>query len=155
MVRLNSTHVLLTGGKDPYTSKSGYAASYIHSKATGFVPVEDMNTPRHSHACGLVDGNKAFVVAGSDGFTDIAGKTSEYFSLETLKWHEGPSIPGDTWGGEMVSWNNRTYFLGHKDILELVKSENVWEWLKVGEMRIKRRFFKAFAMKAEDCMGWN
>jgi hypothetical protein len=155
MVRLNSTHVLLTGGKDPYTSKSGYAASYIHSKATGFVPVEDMNTPRHSHACGLVDGNKAFVVAGSDGFTDIAGKTSEYFSLETLKWHEGPSIPGDTWGGEMVSWNNRTYFLGHKDILELVKSGNVWEWLKVGEMRIKRRFFKAFAMKAEDCMGWN
>jgi len=161
LVRLNYTHVFLTGGID----ESGYtAASYFYSKATGFVKAPDMLENRARHACGLHHDGRFVFVAGGDGvgYDYEVGKSSEYFDLETLTWHNGPSVDTYDFGYHLVSWGSHTYCIGRKMIWELVvtgvNEDNVsleWEWVVVGETESNRSFnFQAFLVSYEDCKSW-
>ena len=58
LVKLNSSHVFLTGGKT--------ASSYIYSRTIGFIRQGDMGTPRYRHAC-TFHGDKVWVAGGTTG----------------------------------------------------------------------------------------
>ena len=159
LVRLNYTHVFLTGGFD----ESGYtAASYFYSKATGFLRAPDMLGKRVRHACGLHDGRFVFVAGGDGDDWKITKKSSEYFDLETLTWHKGPSVDTYDFGLHLVSWGSRTYCIGRTKIWELVVTGEdeddgslEWEWVVVGETETDRRSnFQAFLVSYEDCKSW-
>jgi len=160
LVRLNHTHVFLTGGFD---GGSYTAASYFYSKATGFLKAPDMLGKRVRHSCGLHDGRFVIVAGGDGDDRQKTKKSSQYFNLETLTWHEGPSVDTYDFGQHLVSWGSHTYCIGRKIIWELVKSaeddegnvEHIWEWVKVGETESDRRFnFQAFLVSSQDCRGW-
>ena len=151
LVRLNSTHVFLTGGTLDYEPRAPETYSaYFYSKETGFVKAEDMPTPRGRHACGLHQGQ--VVVAGGWG----GGKqTSDYFSLDTQTWHSGPKLSrkqGYARTADFVSWNNRAFWVGEKWIWELTGDDTTsWKWETVVEMETNRNDFKAFVIPAEYC----
>ena len=60
IVKLNSTHFLLTGGYNGTTQKT----AYTFSKTTGYVRQADMLTARYYHGCAM-HGNKFVFVAAS------------------------------------------------------------------------------------------
>lgn len=152
LVKLNTTHVFLTGG---YITTVGYsAASYIFSSATGFVKQSDMISARGYHACSLYSDNLVFVAGGQ--FNNI--KTTEYFSLSTLRWLPGPDLPNHAPGGKMISVMEKTLFIGgqgNKKILSLEKlllsSKDTWEWVEVAEMKTARHYFEVFQLNKNDC----
>jgi len=152
MVKINSTHVFLTIHQE----------SYLYSKDTGFVRMQDMIRYRYEHTCGLHDN----LVWAAGGLGNMAGtqESSEYFSLETLTWTEGPSITFKRGKGKyrtlgkIVTWGKRTYWIVSQNIWELVKSgessRNSWEWVKVGETEYTKTGFQVFIISSDDCTSW-
>ena len=132
LLKLNTTHVFLTGGRTGHGSDS--AACFIYSTSTGFVRVMAMSTARGYHACSLHSDNLVFVAAGRTA-TDIFTKTTEYFSLTTLDWQHGPDLPISTFGAKMITINSETLLIGgrgNKKIFKLQTSDN-WKWVEVGK----------------------
>ena len=166
LVRLNNTHVFLTGGHS--SRYNGYSrASYFYSKATGFQRAPDMRGRRRHHRCGLHDGRyvivaggsgDVFVAGGGDLYEDvwITSSSSECFDLETGTWYKGPSVDTFDFGQHLVSWGSHTYCIGWKKIWEFVKTGHVWEWVEVAEMETQRQHetFQAFLVSAQDCQDW-
>jgi hypothetical protein len=152
LVKLNTTHVFLTGG----LTGSGYsAASYIFSSANGFVKQADMISTRSHHACSLHSDNLVFVTGG---YTGSAIKTTEYFSLTTLRWLPGPDLPSPIYGGQMISVQGKTLFIGgrgNKKIFKLNKlhlsTVDWWEWVEVAETKTARYYFDVIKMNIDDC----
>jgi len=144
IVRLNSTHFFLTGGHPDQKS------AYTFSKPTGFVKQADMLTGRYYHGCAM-HGNKFVFVA--------SGTTSDYFSLETMKWLPGPVIPTSSVGGKMVTIEGTATFFGGQKIYQLEKigltTVDWWKWTEVGEMKTDRKHFDIIKMKMSDCENWN
>ena len=118
---------------------------------------------RYEHTCGLHDDNLVWA-AGGLGDRPGTQESSEYFSLETLTWTEGPSITF-TKGkgkyktlGKIVSWGKRTYWIMSQIIWELVNTGEspgiTWEWVKVGETEYTKTNFQVFIITSHDCDGW-
>jgi len=134
LVRLNSSHVLLTGGTLAWESGAPETtASYLYSQDSGFVRVNDMPTPRALHGCGVHQGE--VVVAGGWGG---GSQTSDIFSLETLTWQTGPRLSsgqGYARTADFISWNNRAFWVGEKWVWELTGAEkSSWKWETVAQM---------------------
>jgi hypothetical protein len=167
LTKLNTTHALLTGGQTTggwttggWTTGGGIsAASYLYSVGTGFVKTRNMKTGRRSHACSLHADGLVMVAGGATAYGDISN-TVEFFSLDTLQWNTGPNLPIATGGGEMMSVNGKTIFLGgfqNKKIFKLSTSDDLTTaaWTEVGEMTGGRRYFSAIKINFEDCKMWN
>jgi hypothetical protein len=150
LVKLNTTHVFLTGG---WTGTRYSAASFIYSTRTGFVRVKDMSTARTYHACSLHSDNLVFVAGGyaANGRT----KTTEYFSLTTLDWQHGQDLPISTDGAKMISVNSETLFLGGNRNKKIFKLSDNWKWEEVGEMKTPRYSFDVLKIKFSDCVKWS
>ena len=114
---------------------------------------------RFEPTCGVHD-NLVWAAGGLTGTQE----SSEYFSLETLTWSEGPSIifeSGDgkfRTPGKIVSWGKRSYWIVNQNIWELVNtgesSGNSWEWVKVGETEYTKTDFQVFIISSDDCTSW-
>ena len=154
LLKLNTTHVFLTGGRSGHGSDS--AACYIFSTYTGFVRQDDMSTARIVHACSVHLDNLVFVAGGytaPGSFTN----TTEYFSLTTLDWQHGPDLPISIGGAKMMRVNSETLLMGgtgNKKIFKLQTSDN-WKWVEVGEMKSPRSDFQVLKMKLSDCVKWS
>jgi len=146
MVKINSTHVFLTHAQE----------TYIYSKDTGFVKMQDMIRYRHEPTCGLHD-NLVWAAGGHN-----EKESSEYFSLETLTWTEGPSITFESGNGKfqtpgkIVTWGKRTYWIESQNIWELVNTgeSSSWEWVKVGQTEYTKTDFQVFIITSDDCTSW-
>ena len=151
MTRINRTHIFLVGGATSHSDRT--AAAYIYSETTGWVQTESMRVSRYWHACGLHDDNLVFVAGGYGSNT---GYTTEYFDLEDMAWYAGPSVETDTAGGEIISLEGKTYWIGQKHIWELVGKDNErnWSWEKVAEMRNGGQSSQGFLLKEKDCKYW-
>merc|ERR1712098_902302 len=149
MAKINSTHIFLSGG-EVYGTYKRNQESYIYSRATGFVQIANMIYPRIDHGCGLHDEKYIFVAGG--------GSTkSEYFDLESMTWHEGPSV-NVYWDPKMISLGSKTYLI-YDSIYELVtkeaEGEKSWDWVKVADVEHRRSSFDAVFMKTSDCKNWS
>ena len=158
LVKLNTTHALLTGG---YSSSSGHlSSSYLYSEHSGFVKQADMTHARISHGCALHSDGLVFVTGGYDG---SLVKTTEYFSLSSLTWLPGPDLPVSTYGGKMLAVDGKTFFIGgnkNKKIFQLESLAELstaawWKWVEVGELHTEKRYFDVVKMDEEDCKKWN
>ena len=152
LVKLNETHLLMAGG---YTDNGASSKSYVYSQAGGFTPQPDMITARHYHACTLF-GDNVFAVGG-DNINKV-----EYFSLSSPAWHQGPSLPVFTVGGEFLIVDDKPIFLGgvgNKKIFHLEKisalSIDWWQWLDIGEISTERAYFGAVKWNMAGCENWN
>ena len=151
LVKLNSSHVFLAGG---YGDGLKFSASYIYSRASGFIRQSDMATPRAPwhHGCAL-HGDNVWVALG-----DGSGKSSEYFSLSTSTWLPGPDLASYTNEAKLFITNGVLSLIGRWKIWQLETtggdSADDWRWAGVGEMRGYRRLFDAFKIKQKGCMTW-
>ena len=154
MTKINSTHVFLGGG-------SGGTESYIYSHATGFVQIANMARARGDHACGVL--NERYVVVAGGG-----GRESEYFSLETMTWSEGPTVDygSNPWMHKIVTQGNKMYLITDKSIFSLENADNddanEWEWVKSADLEYEGTRNKSlslsqdvFLMNTEECENWN
>ena len=157
LLKLNSSHVFLSGGISKRLGKlsSPTNASYIYSRATGFVRQGDMGTERSSHGCAL-QGDKVWVAGGFVGAT-----SSEYFSLSTSTWLPGPDLPKYEFG-RMITYDGKVTFFGYffSKIWQLeaamLDSVDGWTWVEVGETKaLKHSPWHAIKMKQKDCNNWN
>jgi len=156
MTKINSTHVFLSGGK-VYNSGGGIGSteSYIYSHATGFVQIANMARARGDHACGVLNERYVVVVAGG------GGRESEYFSLETMTWSEGPTVDygSNPWMHKIVTQGNKMYLITDKSIFTLENADNddanEWEWVKSADLEIEGYNKDVFLMDTEDCEDWN
>ena len=159
LARINSTHYFITGGADIHArdfDKGDFTFSvfsYIYN-GKEFIQVANMSRPRMDPGCGLHDDHLLFVAGGYsfEGPQDSLS-TSEYFSLKTLTWSEGPSLESNVQTGRIISTNNRTFLIGNKNIYELTKTgEDSWQWKKVKELDESNGFhFDAFLISSDDC----
>ena len=152
MAKINSTHVFLSGGilnRGPALTES-----YIYSHATGFVQIANMTWERFDHACGVLDGR--FVVVAGPGNGE-----SEYFSLETMTWSEGPTVDygSNPWMHKIVTQGNKMYLITDKNIFTLKNADNddanEWEWVKSADLEFEGYNKDVFLMDTEDCEDWN
>ena len=154
MTKINSTHVFLSGGR-VYNSGGGIGGteSYIYSNATGFVQIANMNKARGDHACGVLDGRFVVVTGGGS-------KESEYFSLETMIWNEGPTVEygNNPWNHKIVTQGNKMYLITQKNIFTLENADNddanEWEWVKSADLEYEGSGNEVILMNAEDCENW-
>jgi len=141
LVKLNSSHVFLTGGG---------AASYIYSRASGFIKLRDMSTWRYDHGCGLF-GEQVWVGGGWGG-----PKSTEYYSLSSSTWLPGPALPYQAWNGaRMITLAGKLTMIYYQEIWQLVGPGSVdgGTWVVVAAM--KTGGGAAIKMKQEDCDNWN
>ena len=112
-----------------------------------------MTFPRINPACGLLDDHFVFVTGGNFDDEFDSSETSEYFSLKTMEWKEGPSVDSEADGGKIVSKHHETYLIGNKHIYQLTKTGvERWNWKKVGDFD-ERENFAAFLITG-DCKSW-
>ena len=159
LVKINSTHYFLTGGANIHArdfDKGDFTfsvSSYIFN-GKDFIQVANMSMPRMDPGCGLYDDHLVFVAGGYNfqGSQDSLS-TSEYFSLKTLTWSEGPTLDSEVYTGRIISTNNRTFLIGNKNIYELVKTgEESWKWEKVKDLEKTNGFhFDAFLISSDNC----
>ena len=113
MLSLNRTHHILLGGSESVAVKSlgtkdtFSSSTYIYSN-NKFKEVASMATARRSHGCAVVDEN--VFIAG--GFNGDRLSSVEYFSLTSLTWHTGPSLPFSTTYARLIQIRGDLYFLG-------------------------------------------
>lgn len=157
MVKINTTHALLAGGYDEHVQGAVTSAAYIFSNDQGFVRVGDMTQPRNHAACGL-HGTSYVIMAGGQGSRN-AQLTSEYFSLDDMRWHQGPAIgkdigkdPGVS-AGKIVSTENETFLFGQFQLFQLDTDADEWKWVVVRELLNYRKFYDAFLMPSFNCRG--
>jgi len=148
---LNTTHVLLTGGKKGFNT---IADAFIYSEEDGFIKIDDMKTARSGHACYAIDDNTVLIAGG------CYGKSTEILDLTSLTWSPGPEFPDQVgeWEWESVNMigpeelgpNMKEHFLiGEEKILKLEKEEGLAKtcrWTEVGEMRYKVIRAKVFVL---------
>ena len=154
IVKINSSHVFVGGGD--FIAKNNYSLislmAFIYD-GNEFTPVANLSMPRINPACGLHEDHYVFVTGGNFDDEYDSYETSEYFSLKTMTWNEGPSFDSEADGGQILSTNNRTILIGNNYIYELIKvGEESWEWEKLG-MFDERESFDAFLI-AGDCKNW-
>ena len=166
VVKINATTVFFIA--DIGSIGTPHQVAYFYSQATGFVQTEAPKQ-RNGYACGL---HKDYVViAGGSGAVDVAYVTSEFFSLDTLTWHVGPSVEHEwkkyfykgkwqeekkmyNFAGAIFNWKGRTFWIGEMTIWELLGEFGSWQWTTVKEMDTRRGHFEAFLMTAQECSGW-
>ena len=161
MVKINTTHALLAGGYDEHVQGYATSAAYIFSNDQGFVRVGDMTQRREHAACGL-HGTSYVIMAGGQGSGSGSGSaqlTSEYFSLDDMRWHQGPAIGKDVGkdpgvsGGKIVSTENETFLFGQFQLFQLDTDADEWKWVVVRELLNYRKFYDAFLMPSFNCRG--
>jgi len=166
VVKINATTVFFVAN---IGGMKQIPAAYFYSPATGFVKTEAPG-PRNAFACGL---HKDYVViAGGNSATPGASYvSSEFFSLDTLTWHVGPSVEHEykkyiskgewqekkhmyNFNGEIFNWKGHTYWIGETTIWELLGEFGSWQWTKVKEMEVGMGQSEIFLMTAQECSGW-
>ena len=112
-----------------------------------------MATARRSHGCAVVDEN--VFIAG--GFNGDRLSSVEYFSLTSLTWHTGPSLPISTTYARLIQLRGDLYFLGgHTDggktkaiyYLETSTGKRVsnLRWKLVGNLKKPKMLFAALPL---------
>jgi len=163
MVRINATTVFFIAGDN--TREDGVA--YFYSPATGFVQTEGPQ-PRTLFACGRH--NDYVIIAGGNGAVAHPYVSTEFFSLDTLTWHTGPSVDYESkyiwngkryreqtmynYAGDIFNWKGRTFWIGELAIWELLGEFGSWQWTKVKVLENMRSKFETFLMTAQECSGW-
>jgi len=150
LVKLNTTHLLLAGGRNEEQS----AASYLFSKETGWVRQADMINARSYFSCALIKDQGLVVVAGGSVFNFGTQKKTEFFNLGNLTWSHGPDLPIGISGSKMISLEgNQVFLLGKNKILQLKPLElstvSWWRWIEVREMKDERSSWDFVGIKSK------
>ena len=151
LVKLNTTHLFLAGGRNEEQS----AASYLFSKETGWVRQADMSNARSHFSCGLLR-EGLVVVAGGSVFNFETQKKTEFFNVGDLTWSPGPDLPMTGSGSRMVSLGDSKVFLFLKSkILQLEPLElftvSWWRWTEVREMKDSRTSWDLVPLSQKHC----
>ena len=160
LVKINTTHVLMADHH-----------SYIFSNDQGFVRIADMIRPRDQAACAL-HGTNYVIVAGGTGphpkgqWRQSVGYTTEVFSLQDMKWHQGPAFgpdgpypdPPALYGGVMISEGENTFMFGEKKIFWLFTGAGSagidgWKWVLLQDHLKFRVYWDAFIVPSYNCSG--
>ena len=96
-----------------------------------------------------------WVANGNDGSTNVLDSNSgmssvEKFSLQSLTWTGGPSLPVATIGGQLVEYAGRFLFVGgenNKDIYEMQNNA----WVDVGDLSDMKGWFIALKWDNDHC----
>ena len=151
LVKLNTTHLFLAGGRNEEQS----AASYLFSKETGWVRQANMINARSHFSCGLLR-EGLVVVAGGSVFNFETQKKTEFFNVGDLTWSPGPDLPMTGSGSRMVSLGDSKVFLFLKNkILQLEPLElstvSWWRWTEVREMKDSRTSWDLVPLSQKHC----
>jgi len=114
MASLNNTHAMVVGG---YSPTGGYKQAYIYQPSSDGGSTSTITTlqqPTHTYTypvCGMVqkqDGTQVVIAAGgSSSYNQV-----ELFSLDTMEWEVGPSLPDGVYLAASVVHNNMFYMVG-------------------------------------------
>ena len=151
LVKLNTTHLFLAGGKNEEQS----AASYLFSKETGWVRQANMINARSFLSCVLLQ-DDLVVVAGGSMWNGEAQKKTEFFNLGNLTWSAGPDLPVTMSGSKMIKiQGNKVFLLGENKILQLKPLElstvSWWRWTEVRELKNERNFWDLIPISKKRC----
>ena len=139
LVKINSSHVFMTGG---FNSRGFVERTYVWNEQSGFIKMSNMATPRKGHACALL-GQDIWVAGGYVGGKYTA--TVEYFSLKLLTWFTGPPLPKVAQGGRMLVVEDKLVYIVKKSAIPGNLSgiyqleEGVWK--KVRDLSTDRFWF--------------
>jgi len=117
-----------------------------------------MATGRSSHACAVV-GQSVFVAGGYFYTDDRYLSSVEYFSLSSLTWHYGPSLPFKTNGAVLIELKGDLYHLGGtgSDAIYSLKTSSGkaltdLAWEKVGNLKKTLEYqFAALPWEKREC----
>lgn len=148
---LNETHVFFAGGNDGTRTRK--EAHILEVGPWTWTRLPDMRHERYRVSCGKV-GNKIVVVGG-----DPNQDSSEVFSLDTLRWTEGPGVPtasGRFWACPQVYQMEDTFrLLGGYDgdgwldtVFEF--DPEVFGWRTMGERVARNRDSHGVVAVAEE-----
>jgi len=146
MVSINGTHIFMSGGMNHRGHHIG--DTYIYTHSAGFVKQLDMSYPRYSHACALYKGD--VWVAGGIGSRYNTIRSVEKFSLQSLTWTMGPSLPVSSTGGQLVEDAGRLLYIGGSNNQDIYEMQNN-AWVDVGDLSNSRYFFTALKWESDYC----
>ena len=152
MLSINQTHQIICGGSESLDTYSN--ATYLYN-SKNFTQVASMNFARRSHGCARV-GDKVFIAGGWNGKVKL--NSVEYFSLHSLEWHLGPSLPINTTYAELIEQNGDLYFMGGKEFKSIYrlktsskKTVNELSWDQVGNLEKNKWLFVALPWEKNVC----
>jgi len=155
IVKLNSSHLLLAGGRN----EEQLAETYLYSKDKGWEQQADMMNKRSHFSCALVKSGLVMVAGGSMYNIEAKYKT-EFFDVETLTWSAGPDLPTAISGSKMVSLtDNKVILIGNGKIWQLVPLElssvSWWVWTELLDMKESRSSFDIVPISQSLCKSGN
>ena len=168
MVRLNSTHIFMMGGAvielDSGQRREKSTAYIFDSVQEQWIQVASMKRARYDHGCALLPDGRV-VVTGGIGVEGVNGeylKSTEYFSLSSLAWTDGPDLPLGKAQFAMETFGTETYVLGGSiglfnygtDVIYRL-SRDKQSWIEAGRMNSKRFYIGVLPIKTDDCFGFS
>ena len=164
MVRLSSTRVFMMGGVSSLHSGARSTAYIFDSVQVQWIQVASMKRARYDHGCALLSDGRV-VVTGGIGVEGVNGeylKSTEFFSLSSLAWTDGPDLPLGRARFAMGTFQTKTYVLGGSiglfnygtDVIYRL-SRDKQSWIEAGKMNSKRFYIGVLPIKTDDCFGFS
>jgi len=162
LVRLNATHIFMMGGLVNSFHSGARSTAYIFdSVSTQWTPVASMRTARYDHGCALLPDGRV-VVTGGNGVDGGYLSSTEFFSLSSLAWTDGPDLPLGIARFGMDTIETETYTLGGSvggfgrdtDVIYRL-SQDRSAWIEAGRMNSERDFVGVLPINFEDCFGFS
>ena len=129
-----------------------------------WIQVASMKRARYDHGCALLPDGRVVVTGGIgvDGADGEYLKSTEFFSLSSLAWTDGPDLPLGIARFGMDTIETETYTLGGSvggfgrdtDVIYRL-SQDRSAWIEAGRMNSERDFFGVLPINFEDCFGFS
>ena len=161
-VALNSTHIfMMGGGVNSFHSGARSTAYIFDSVQEQWNPVNSMKTARYDHGCALLPDGRVVVTGGND-VTGQYLRSTEFFSLSTLTWTDGPDLPLGIARFGMETVGTETFTLGgssggfgqNTDVIHRLSQDRL-SWEEFGRMNSRKSFIGVLPINFDDCVGFS
>jgi len=120
--------IIVTGGKGGQENRK-----QVWEYNGSWSQLSDMpDSGRYEHTCTFIsqEGRRGILVVGGSNGLQME-KSSLFLNLQTNQWEDGPTLPVQRWGAQMVSMGGRVFLLGGGDgrnYLREVEELDVAQW---------------------------
>ena len=150
---------MVGGVVNNHSSGARITAYIFDSVSTQWTPVASMRTARYDHGCALLPDGRV-VVAGGNGKRGYL-KSTEFFSLSSNAWTDGPELPIGIARFGMDTIDTDTYIFGgdsvginaFSDVIYRL-SQDRQSWIEAGRMNTENGFFEVLPIETDDCFGF-